>query len=37
MKTNQFFNLDDRITRFRMKALQIGLCDNVNAYILAFN
>lgn len=37
MKTNQFFNLDDRITRFRMKALQIGLCDNINAYILAFN
>lgn len=37
MKANEFFNLDDRITRFRMKALQIGLCDNVNAYILAFN
>ena len=37
MRTKQFFNMNDKVTRFRMKALQIGLCDNVNAYILAFN
>jgi hypothetical protein len=37
MKTNEFFNLDDKITLFRMKALQVGLCDNVNCYMLAFN
>lgn len=37
MRTDEFFDLDQRIVRFRMKALQIGLGDNIKAYILAFN
>lgn len=37
MRTNEFFNLDDIITKFRMKAMQVGLCDNASCYIIAFN
>ena len=29
--------LDDRLTKLRMKAIQIILADNLSAYILAFN
>lgn len=29
--------LDDRLTKLRMKSIQIILADNLSAYILAFN
>jgi len=36
MKKEQL-DLNNRIVKLRMKALQIGLADSICAYILAFN
>lgn len=39
MKPNRkdAIKLDDKLTKLRMKAIQIILADNLSAYILAFN
>jgi hypothetical protein len=37
METNEKFDLEDRMTILRMKALRITLADNMNCYLLAFN
>jgi len=37
MKSNEFVDINNRIVRLRMKALRIGLADNMYSYILAFN
>jgi hypothetical protein len=37
MKTNEIFDLNDRMTQLRMKALRITLADSMNCYLLAFN
>lgn len=37
MKTNEIFDLNDRMTILRMKALRITLADGMCTYLLAFN
>jgi hypothetical protein len=37
METNEKFDLDDRMTILRMKALRITLADCMQTYLLAFN
>lgn len=36
-KKTEIVDLSDKVTKLRMKALQIGLADSMLAYILAFN
>jgi hypothetical protein len=37
MSEKKFVDLDNKIVKLRMKALSIGLADQIASYVLAFN
>lgn len=37
MQSKYYVDVNDRIVMLRMKALRVGLADQIESYILAFN